>query len=61
LQRQKIVNYLASNEEVKAIISLAQLLGVKQGRARVLLSQLVADGVVIKEGGNRNRTYRLKS
>jgi DNA-binding IclR family transcriptional regulator len=40
---------------------LSGLLGVTPARVRALLSQLVESDIVVAEGGNRNRTYRLKS
>ena len=59
-QKQKIINYLTDNKVCKTK-TLSELLGVTQARIRVLLSQLIADGYVISEGENKNRTYRLKS
>ena len=38
----------------------ASLLGVTGARVRVLMSQLTAAGVVVVDGANCNRTYRLK-
>ncbi|GHV06097.1 transcriptional regulator [Clostridia bacterium] len=57
-QKQQIVEYLTRHEVCKAA-ELADLFGVTGARVRVLLSQLVEDGIVLSEGGNRNRTYRL--
>jgi predicted HTH transcriptional regulator len=57
-QKQQIVEYLATHDICKAA-ELADLFGVTGARVRVLLSQLVEDGIVLSEGGNRNRTYRL--
>ena len=36
-------------------------IGLKPSRTRDYLNELVAEGVVVVQGGNRNRTYRLKS
>ena len=40
---------------------ISAMLGVKSARARQLLGEMVEDGAVSTEGGNRNRIYRLKS
>lgn len=40
---------------------IASRLGVKSTRAKKLLSELIAEEIVVAEGGNRNRTYRLKA
>jgi len=37
-----------------------QLLNIKLTRSRDILNSLIADGIVVAEGANRNRTYRLK-
>lgn len=39
---------------------IAELLGVKEARARRLLAGLISDGVLLAEGANRNRAYKLK-
>ena len=39
---------------------IAELLGVKEARARRLLAGLIEDGVLFAEGANRNRVYKLK-
>ena len=42
-------------------MDIAKMLGVKDARARRILGEMVADGTVMTEGGNRNRIYKLKS
>lgn len=37
------------------------LLGVKSSRTRGYLNELIAEGIIVANGSNRNRTYRLKS
>ena len=59
-QKQKIIDFITDNKVCKTK-ALSELLGVTQARVRVLLSQLIADGYVVSEGENKNRTYRLKS
>lgn len=57
---ETIIVYLTDNPEAKAS-SIAEHIGLKPSRTRDYLSELVADGIVIAEGGNRNHTYRLKA
>jgi predicted HTH transcriptional regulator len=59
-QKQQIVEYLTAHEVCKSK-ELADLFGVTGARVRVLLSQLVEDGIIVADGANRNRTYRLNS
>jgi len=39
---------------------IAELLGVKEARARRLLSAMIEADIILAEGANRNRVYRLK-
>ena len=59
LQKQQIIEFITDNSVCKSK-ALADSLGVTQARVRILLSQLIADGCIISEGENRNKTYRLK-
>lgn len=59
-QKQLIIEYLTDHVNGKTA-DLAQLLGVKSTRVKKLLAELTADGIVVPEGANRNRVYRLKS
>lgn len=36
-------------------------IGLKPSRTRDYLNELIAEGIVVAEGSNRNRTYRLKA
>ena len=59
LQKETIIEYLT--EKVAATTKeIAVLLGVKEARARRVLSGLIEDNIVLAEGANRNRVYRLK-
>ena len=58
-KRTKIVEYLRKNGEAKTE-ELVRVIGSSTTRTKVLLYQLVDEGVLIPCGGNRNRTYRLK-
>ena len=59
-QKEGIINYLTDHISAKNS-DIAELLGVKSTRVKKLLSELITEGVVVAEGGNRNRTYKLKS
>ena len=58
-KRTKIVEYLRNNGEAKTE-ELVRVIGSSTTRTKVILYQLVDEGVLIPCGGNRNRTYRLK-
>lgn len=58
-RKELIIQYLT--EHVTAAASeLAEVLDLKASRVRELLSQLQAEGLIVAEGGNRNRIYKLK-
>ena len=59
-RRHSILDYLTFNA-ASTSKEVAGHLGISPDRARVYLQELVSNGVVIAEGENRNRTYRLKS
>ncbi len=59
LQKDTIIEYLTDHVNVRSS-ELTELLGVKTTRVKNLLNSLIADGIVVAEGANRNRTYRLK-
>lgn len=59
-QKNEIITYLTDHTSAKSA-DIAELLGVKSTRVKKLLSELIAEEIVVAEGGNRNRTYRLKS
>ena len=59
-QKEEIIAYLTDHVSAKSS-DIAELLGVKSTRAKKLLSELIAEETVVAEGGNRNRTYKLKS
>ena len=39
---------------------LVNLLNLKPTRVKELLSEMIADGIIVAEGANRNRVYKLK-
>ena len=59
-QKEEIITYLTNHTSARSA-DIAELLGVKSTRAKKLLSELAAEGIVAAEGGNRNRAYKLKS
>ena len=59
-QKEMIVSYLTDYPDTTTA-DLCRLLDLKPTRVRMLLRQLIAANIVIAVGGNRNRTYRLRS
>ena len=59
-QKELIISYLTAHASA-AGTELCELLSLKPSRVRTLLRELAAEGIVVADGGNRNRTYRLKS
>jgi len=57
---QKIIEYLTMNIVGKTS-DFSELLNLKTSRTRSYLSKLVAEGIIVAEGNNRNRRYTLKS
>lgn len=60
MRRELIIEYLTDHASAKSG-EIANLLGVKGAWARRLLGELVKDGIVVTEGANRNRVYKLKA
>lgn len=58
--KKAIIDYLTENESGKNS-DLAQLLGVKSTRVKQLIYKLIEDDIIVTEGANRNRVYKLKS
>ena len=59
-QKEQIIAYLTDHPRAAAA-ELCELLDVKPTRVRNLLRELAAEDIVVADGGNRNRTYRLKA
>ena len=55
----KIYDYMLAHDKVKSK-DIAELLNVKDARARQLLKEMVNEDIVITIGANRNRMYMLK-
>ena len=60
IQKEIIIGYLTEHASAKAS-EIAEVLNVSAPRARAVLSRLSSEDIIISEGANRNRTYRLKS
>ena len=57
--RQIIVEYLTDRVSASCA-EIAAVLNLQSSRTRDYLSALVSEGIIVAEGANRNRTYRLK-
>lgn len=60
IQKDLIIDYLTDNPSATTS-EISTLLGVSNPRARAVLSKLTAEGIIVAEGANRNRRYKLKS
>ena len=58
-RKRDMLDYLAFHA-ASTSKEVAEYLDISADRARVYLKELVSNGIVIAEGENRNRTYRLK-
>lgn len=59
-QKQSVIEYLTGEIEADCR-TIADLLGISSSRSRAVLAKMVKEEIVVTGGGNRNRTYRLKS
>ena len=59
-KKQLIIDYITDHPIVRTA-EIAKIADLKASRARDYLSELVLEGILVAEGANRNRTYRLKS
>ena len=57
--RQMIIDFLTEHPTAKAS-EIAAYVGLKPSRIRDYLAELIADNIVVAEGANRNRIYKLK-
>ena len=58
-QKNEIIMYLTDHVFAKNT-DVAELLGVKSTRVKQLLKELLDEGVIVAEGSNKNRVYKLK-
>jgi len=59
-KRQMIIEYLTDHPAAGSA-EIAEYVDLTPSRVRDCLSELIAEEIVVSEGGNRNRTYRLKA
>ena len=55
-----IIAYLTDNG-IATGAELCELLDLKPTRIRTILREMIEEGIVMAQGGNRNRTYKLKA
>ena len=55
-----IIEFLTDHPAAKSA-EIAEYVALKPSRVRDYLAELIAEDIVVAEGGNRNRTYRLKA
>lgn len=60
MRKNLIIEYLTDHASAKAS-EIAEYIELKPSRARDYLNELMAENIVVAEGGNRNRVYKLKS
>lgn len=60
MQKEKILSYLTEHSSATSA-ELGEMLGLQPTRVKTILRDMVADGIIITEGGNRNRNYRLQN
>ena len=58
--RESIVAYLTENVSAKCS-ELSALVGISDSRTRAVLSKMIEDNILVTEGENRNRVYKLKA
>ena len=58
--KETIIACLTDHAEAKAS-AIAEYIGLKPSRTRDYLNELVAEGIVVTEGSNKNRVYKLKA
>lgn len=59
IYRETIISYLTEHITAKNT-ELSSLMGTSLPRTRAILSEMVAEGIIVAEGENRNRVYKLK-
>ena len=58
--KQRIIEYLKDHVSAGSL-DIADYLGLKSLRTRDYLNELIAEDIVVSEGGNKNRKYKLKT
>ena len=57
--KKAIIEYLTVNVSAKSQ-EFVELLGLKVSRVKVILKEMIEEEIIVAEGDNKNRTYRLK-
>lgn len=58
-KKQAIISYLIKNGAGKTS-DLTNHLDLKPTRTKEILAEMLTDGIIVPEGQNKNRTYKLK-
>lgn len=58
--KESIISFLTDHSSAKAQ-EVAEYIGLQPSRTRDYLKELTDDGIVVAEGANRNRIYKLKA
>ena len=58
-QKQAIIEYL-TNKVSATSQEIAEVLSVGVSRAKIILRESIAEDIIVAEGADKNRTYRLK-
>ena len=58
-QKQVVIEFL-TNKVSATSQEIADVLDVGLSRTKIILRELVAEDVIVAEGADKNRTYRLK-
>ena len=58
--RYAIIEYLTENVMAKSS-KIAELICLKQTRTKEILNAMIVEGIIITEGENKSRIYKLKS
>ena len=58
--REAILSYLTENVSAKCS-ELSALIGISDSRTRAVLSKMIEDNIIVAEGENKNRVYKLKA
>ena len=59
-QKEIIIDYLTDHARA-TVLELSKVLNVSAARVKKLIYELINEDLIVAEGANRNRTYRLKS
>lgn len=58
-KRELIIDFLTENPTAKTA-EISEIIGIGDRRTRVILKEMIEDGILEATGGNRNRVYMLK-